>query len=243
MSKKSGIQYQDEIPVTLKGSLFYGLNLDEEQIKFRDAIWDNTKKIIFCNAKSGTGKTTISLGVANLLVHYGLYDGIIYVVSPTMEEKQGYIPGSVEEKSEPYVQPLYEALVTLGLNPFTSVASNDNLKSQKDGTAFIYFTPHTFLRGCNFDKKVVILDESQNFYRSEIQKTLTRIKDTCKVIVIGHTGQCDLFKNPKNSGFKVAMDLYKSKNDERVAICGLSVNHRGWISTVADELESEIRGY
>ena len=51
------------------------------------------------------------------------------------------------------------------------------------------------------ENKVVIVDESQNFYFDELMKVLTRIHDNCKVIVIGHDGQNDLINNPERSGF------------------------------------------
>lgn len=221
---------------------FYGLKLDEYQEKFRDMLWDESKRIVFCNARAGSGKTTIALGVANLLYHSGRYNGIIYIISPTQEMRQGYLPGDQEAKSAPYMEPLIDTLLKLGINPMTSVISSENMSSQKNGLAYIKAIPHTYLRGSDIDgSKVVILDESQNFYVSDLQKTLSRVHDTCKTIVIGHMGQIDLYKNPKNSGFKKAIDLYMSKNDERAAFCELKINHRGWVSSVADELESEIQ--
>lgn len=235
---KNKIPNQDDFKNSLE--VFYDIQLDEYQKVYRDAIWSDEKKIIFCNAKAGTGKTTIAVGVANLLCQSGKYKGMYYIISPTQEMRQGFLPGDSESKSAPYMEPLYQALGTLGINPLTSVVSSDNVKAIKEGTAFIEAIPHTYLRGTNFENRVVILDEMANFYRSDVKKTLSRIHDNCKVVCIGHTEQCDLYKNPKNSGFKAAMDLYASKNDSRVAICELKINHRGWISTVADELDSEI---
>lgn len=228
-----------DVPRDLTERPFYGLNLDEEQKLFRDAIWNDMIRIVFCNSKAGSGKTTIALGVANLLVQYGLYSGIDYIFAPVQEYKQGFIPGTVEEKSAPYKMPLYSTLVALGINPFVALETED-MESRKKGTGYIRFMPHTYLRGCTFDNRVVILDESENFYASEIKKTLTRVKDNCKVVVIGHTGQCDLYKNPNNSGFQRAISLFQSQHDPRVAICTLSKNYRGWVSSIADEIESEI---
>ncbi|MBO5488574.1 MAG: hypothetical protein J5972_01565, partial [Eubacterium sp.] len=54
-------------PQSLAGLPFYGLNLDEDQARFRDAIWNPEKLIVFCDAKAGTGKTTIATGTADLL--------------------------------------------------------------------------------------------------------------------------------------------------------------------------------
>lgn len=232
----------NNIPKTLGDCIFYGLTLDEEQKNFRDTIWDPEKLIIFCNAKAGTGKTTISLGVANLLVQYGLYNGIVYIVSPTMEQKQGYLPGDLEMKSAPYTEPLLEALITLGIDINTAIKSENNMQSLKEGKAFIEFTVDTYLRGVNFENKVVILDESQNFYGSDMKKVLTRIHDSCKTIVIGHTEQCDLYKHKENSGFHQYLKAFQDNysNDSRVGICNLSTNHRGWVSTTCDNIE--IRG-
>ena len=129
MSRKT-FQYApaSQAPLGLSDHPFYGLELDDEQKAFRDAIYDREKLIILCNSKAGTGKSTIALGTANLLVQYGLYNGIVYIVSPTMEQKQGYLPGSVEEKTAPYSEPLLDAMSTLGI-PESVLISDDNITS------------------------------------------------------------------------------------------------------------------
>lgn len=222
-----------EAPTTLVDHPFYGLQLDEEQKLFRDVIWSSDKLIVFCNARAGTGKTTIAAATANLLVQYGKYDGIVYIASPTQEQKQGYLSGDLQAKSEPYFTSFYQALERIGVNTYTALI--DDVMNQKNGTGYIQCMTHTFLRGCNFENKVVILDESQNFYTDELKKVLTRIHDNCKVIVIGHSGQIDLYSHPEKSGFVRYLDHFK--NDERCAVCELTHNHRGWISSWADELE------
>ena len=65
-----------EAPQNLSEHPFYGLVLDEQQKNFRDAIWDDSKLIVFCNAKAGTGKTLIATATANLLCGYGKYEEI-----------------------------------------------------------------------------------------------------------------------------------------------------------------------
>ena len=107
--KRTGSDIYD-VPMSLRDQPFYGLVLDEQQQVFRDAIWDENKLIVFCNAKAGTGKTLIATATANLLCKYGRYEGIVYIASPTQEQKQGYLKGSIEEKSEPYFEPFYQAL-------------------------------------------------------------------------------------------------------------------------------------
>ena len=187
--KRTGSDIYD-VPMSLRDQPFYGLVLDEQQQVFRDAIWDENKLIVFCNAKAGTGKTLIATATANLLCKYGRYEGIVYIASPTQEQKQGYLKGSIEEKSEPYFEPFYQALKKIGVN--LNTAFYDDSVNEKYQTAYIECLTHTFLRGTNFENKVVIVDEAQNFYFDELMKVLTRIHDNCKVIVIGHDGQNDL---------------------------------------------------
>lgn len=233
MAKKTKVIDYTDVPETLVEHPFYGLELDEEQQKFRDALWSTDKLIVFCNAKAGTGKTVIATGVADLLVKYGRYDGIVYIAAPVQETKQGYLPGSLEDKSEPYYEPFYQALDKIGVNINTATFSD--FTSEKFGTAYIKCMVHTFMRGCNFENKVVILDEAQNLYFDEMKKVLTRMHDNCKIIVIGHSKQCDIYHNPERSGFVKYLNHFAK--DDRCAVCTLSKNYRGWISNMADELE------
>ena len=222
------------IPENLEDHMFYGLTLDDEQEEFRDAIWDKQNIVVICNSKAGTGKTTIALGVANLLVQYGLYDGIIYIMSPTQEQRQGYLPGGVDDKNAPYREPLIEAMNTLNI-PSYALMNDENIMYMKNGESYIRFTVDTYLRGCNFENKVVIIEEAQNYYFDDLKKTLTRIHDNCKTIIIGHDKQCDLYKHPERSGFY--LKAFSECNDPRVKICNLTTNHRGWFSTFCDSVE------
>lgn len=216
--------------------LFYGKTLDEDQKNFRDKILDDETIIVIADAKAGTGKTTIATGAANLLVLNGKYDGIVYIASPTQEQKQGYLPGTIVEKSDPYFDPFYEALKECNINKNTALSSN--VMNQKNGTSYIECITHTFLRGTNFKNKVIIIDEASNYYLDELRKVLTRIHDDCKVILIGHTGQVDLYKNKERSGFQYYLDHFSKKlSDPRVSICNLTKNYRGWLSTYSDEID------
>ena len=188
---------------------------------------------MFANAKAGTGKTLIAVATANLLVQYGRYDGIVYTSSPTQEAKLGFLPGEIADKVAVYSEPLLGALIKLNINPNTAV-NQVSIENQKNGTGYIDAISHVYLRGCNFENKVVIVDEAQNSYTDELKKTLTRMSDSCKVIVIGHSGQIDLYHNPENSGFVRYLNHFK--DDDRTAVCELKTNHRGWISSHADEL-------
>ena len=221
-------------PKTLVGHPFYGIELDEEQMAFAEAIWNPENLIIFANACAGSGKTLIAVAVANLLVQYGLYNGIVYVISPVQEEKSGFLPGDADQKTQVYTAPLYDALEKLNINPYTAV-NQESITNQKNGTGYIDCVSHLWLRGCNLENKVVIVEESQNFYKDELKKVLTRVMDNSKTIVIGHTGQCDLYHYPERSGFAPYIEHFK--NEEYAEICTLSKNYRGKVSTHADELK------
>lgn len=212
---------------------FYTFTLDDEQREFVNAIKDRSKTIVFCDAPAGTGKTTLAMGAANLLYHdkrYGM-DGIVYIVSPYGEQRQGYLPGGITEKSEVYYEPAYQAMIAVGMNTKT-VVSHESMTIKQKEDAYVKLLTHTFLRGTNLQKKVVILDESQNYTVEELKKVLTRIHDDCKVIVIGHTGQIDI---RGGSGFQKYMEHFEGH--EKCAVCRLTTNHRGWLSTYADALE------
>lgn len=231
--KKIQQEFYGEAPTNLDDHPFYGMTLNEEQKVFANAIWNPENLIVFCDSKAGTGKTTIAVGVANMLVQYGLYDGIVYIAAPVQEEKLGYMPGDLNDKVSLYFDPLYQALIKLNINPNTAI-NQLSIDNQKTGTGYIDAITHVFLRGQNFENKVIICEESQNLYCDELKKVLTRIHDNCKTIVIGHTGQCDLYHNPERSGFAPYIEHFR--NEPYAQVCTLTKNYRGKVSTHADEL-------
>lgn len=234
-TKKKAINEEDygEAPRVIDDRPFYNFILDEDQKKFVNAILNPNNTVVFCNAKAGTGKTTLAMGTANILVQHGEYDGIVYICSAYGEGKQGYLPGSITEKSEVYFEPAYQAMIECNMNINTCI-DNESMVNQKYGEAYVTLLTHTFLRGTNLKRKVIILDEAQNYTVADLKKTLTRCSDDCKVIVVGHDKQCDL-KNKSASGFIKYIEHFR--NHERCEICELTINHRGWLSQFADELE------
>lgn len=211
----------------------FEFDLDEDQKVFVESIMAPEKTIVFCNSCAGTGKTTLAMGAANILVKDKRNDlnGIVYIVSPYGEDKQGYLPGDITAKSEVYYEPAYQAMIENGMNVNSDIMS-ESMASKKKGEAFVKLLTHTYLRGTNLERKAVIIDEAQNYTLPELKKVLTRIKDSCKVIVIGHIGQIDI---SGKSGFAQYIEHFR--NQEQCAVCQLTVNHRGWLSTHADSLE------
>lgn len=216
------------------GMQFYNLILDEEQEAFVNAIRDPKNTIVFCNALAGTGKTTLAMGTANLMYldKRNSYDGIVYIVSPYGEQRQGYLPGDQTAKSEVYFEPAYQAMAECNMNPYTDVMQRSLTEKKKNGDGYVKLLTHTFQRGTNLENKIVIIDEAQNYTVPELKKVLTRCHDTDKVIVIGHDGQIDI---SGRSGFARYIEHFKDQ--ERAQICKLTTNHRGWLSSYADQLE------
>lgn len=230
--KKTNLEKINDIPESIDKHIFYGMQLDEEQEIFANAIWSKDNDIVFCNAKAGSGKTTVATGVANMLVYYKRYESIVYIMSPYGERKQGWLPGTITEKSSVYFEAFYQALINCDVNPIT-VINTESMVNQKNGTGYITCITDTFLRGTNLDNAVVIIDEAQNYTVAQLKKVLTRIGSKSKVVVIGHDLQCDL-DTPGTSGFTKYIEHFKDQ--DRAAVCTLTNNHRGWISRHADEL-------
>jgi len=224
-----------EPPATLSEHPFFGLKMDKDQIAFRDAIWNPEKLIVFCDAKAGSGKTQIAVMTAELLYQYRLYDGIVYITAPVQEKQIGFLPGTAQEKMSVYNEPFYQAAIKANININQSVINEDDPATLKNGTGYIQLMSHNFLRGCNFENKVVIIDEAQNFTMAELRKTLTRIHDTCKVIVIGHHGQQDSAEKCTTSAFEKYIVHFSDL--DWAAVCHLSKNYRGLISNHADSIE------
>lgn len=236
--RKSNINY-NVLPKTIKelsGFTRSNLQLDDKQANFVDSILNPEKLIVFVNAKAGTGKTTLAVGAAQMLYdcEYDKYfKGIYYIASPTQEQKQGFLPGDISSKSEPYYEPFYEALTTIGVD--YKLATNQNIEDDKFGSSYLHPMTHTYMRGANLANAVVIVDECQNYYLDELKKVLTRCHDSCKIIVIGHSKQCDLYNNPERSGFVRYIEHFK--DEPYTAVCQLTKNYRGLISSKADSLE------
>lgn len=212
------------MPLPQSAELFYGLNLTDEQIIYADAICD--RLVVFCQARAGSGKTTVAVGVAKILnkpMHY---------IFPTVEEKAlGFSAGDVKTKEAKYLTGLYDAITEIGESPMQAIKHDDN-KSLKQGTGWIEAYSHNYMRGGNIKNSTVIIDEAQNLTKKELRKILTRIHDTSHVVVMGDFRQCDI--DPKLSGFLPYLEHYRTTSYSQV--CELTKNFRGVISAHAETL-------
>lgn len=212
------------MPLPKSAELFYGLQLTEEQFAYADSVHDYL--FTGCQARAGSGKTTVGLGAAKLR------DEPVHYIFPTVEEKaMGYTPGDPKTKESKYLLPLYDAIKELGETPLQALVSDDP-EIAKKGTGWIHAYSHNYMRGGNIKNSTVIIDEAQNLTKSELRKILTRIHDSCHVILMGDYNQCDI--DPKKSGFLPYLNHYEGQTFAKIV--KLTKNFRGVISAHAETL-------
>ena len=151
--------------------------------------------MVFAIGPAGTGKTYTSVALAVRALKEKQVRRII-LTRPAVEagENLGFLPGDLKDKLDPYMQPLYDALMDMipidKLNNFI-----------ENGT--IQIAPLAFMRGRTLDNAFVILDEAQNTTYVQMKMFLTRMGRNAKFIITGDPGQVDLPKKV-NSGLSEA---------------------------------------
>lgn len=212
---------------------FYGLELTEEQELMRQAIMNHPKNLItIVPSRSGSGKTTVALGCAKLLVETRGFDCLRYIFATPFENKLGFRPGELELKERVYTRPLFEAIETIQETPESAIEQMACIEHIKGGVPWIKAYSLNFIRGETYKNCVVWLDEAQNASPGEILTLLSRVSDSCVAIVTGDQNQCDIGAN--RSGFQRCIDAYKNK--DFATICTLTKNFRGRISSTAEEI-------
>ena len=156
--------------------------------------------MVFAIGPAGTGKTYTSVALAVRALKDKQVRRII-LTRPAVEagENLGFLPGDIKDKLDPYMQPLYDALMDMipidKLNNFI-----------ENGT--IQIAPLAFMRGRTLDNAFVILDEAQNTTYVQMKMFLTRMGRNAKFIITGDPGQVDLPKKVK-SGLSEALHIIK----------------------------------
>uniref|UniRef100_UPI004029A62F PhoH family protein n=1 Tax=Candidatus Fimenecus sp. TaxID=3022888 RepID=UPI004029A62F len=190
----------DVVAITSKGKPVKCKTVGQK--KYVDLL--KKKTITFGVGPAGTGKTYLAVAVAVNAFKAKQVDKII-LTRPAVEagEKLGFLPGDLQEKVNPYLRPLYDALQEmLGAETFA--------KMMERGT--IEIAPLAYMRGRTLNNAYVILDEAQNTTREQIKMFLTRLGEGGKMIVTGDLTQIDLPKGI-NSGLKHAVRILKDIDD------------------------------
>lgn len=204
---------------------------DDLQYEYILSLWDKDIQAVFCEAKAGTGKTTIAVLAGAYEVEKGNYERIIYVRNAIPLRNPGFLPGTIEEKESPYFMPLIEALDNV--HPATYDVWLRENKVLPITTAFT--------RGITWDNSFIIIDEAQNFDLYELQAVYTRCCDSCKIVTTGSLRQNDNKKikiyNGMN-GFEVYMKHYK--DFEGVVYHTLETNYRGKFANHADNVRDSL---
>ncbi len=172
------------------------------QKKYLDMIRKNT--IVFSVGPAGTGKTYLAMAMAITAFRANNVSRII-LTRPAIEagEKLGFLPGDLQQKVDPYLRPLYDALNDImGAELF--------MKNLEKGS--IEVAPLAYMRGRTLDNSFIVLDEAQNTTPEQMKMFLTRIGFGSKVVITGDITQIDLPEG-KKSGLTEAIKILDGVED------------------------------
>lgn len=190
----------DCICITMSGKPVKPKTLGQK--KYVDTIKNNT--IVFGVGPAGTGKTYLAVAMAVKAFRAKEVTRII-LTRPAVEagEKLGFLPGDLQQKVDPYLRPLYDAL-------FDMLGADNFQKCQEKGS--IEVAPLAYMRGRTLDDSFIILDEAQNTTPEQMKMFLTRLGFNSKIVVTGDVTQIDL-PDGKKSGLKEAVKILKDIPD------------------------------
>ncbi len=198
---------RDVVCITAKGKPIKAKTIGQQ--KYMKAIQKHT--ITVGVGPAGTGKTYLAVAAAVAAFRERTVNRII-LTRPAVEagERLGFLPGDLQNKVDPYLRPLYDALYDM-LGPETYQ------KYLERGS--IEVAPLAYMRGRTLDDSFIILDEAQNTTREQMKMFLTRLGFGSKIVITGDVTQIDLPED-KVSGLKDAIRVLEGVED--IAICTLS---------------------
>lgn len=159
------------------------------------------KDMVFAMGPGGTGKTYLAVAYAIKMYIAGEIERMIFT-RPAVEagENLGFLPGDIQEKIDPYLRPIYDAL-------FDVFQGDKVAKNTEKGN--IEIAPLAFMRGRTLKNAFVLLDEAQNTTSAQMKMFLTRMGEGSKMVITGDPSQIDL--PPKNiSGLTESVDILKN---------------------------------
>ncbi len=190
----------DCVCITAKGKPIKPKTLGQK--KYLESIKNNI--ITLGAGPAGTGKTYLAVAMAVNAFRAKEVNRII-LTRPAVEagEKLGFLPGDLQQKVDPYLRPLYDAL-------FDMLGAESFQRYQERGS--IEVAPLAYMRGRTLDDSFIILDEAQNTTREQMKMFLTRLGFNSKIVVTGDVTQIDL-PDGKKSGLVEAMRILKGIDD------------------------------
>ena len=198
---------KDVVCITAKGKPIKAKTVGQQE--YMKAISKNT--VTLGVGPAGTGKTYLAVAAAVAAFRERTVNRII-LTRPAVEagERLGFLPGDLQNKVDPYLRPLYDALYEM-LGPETFQ------KYQERGS--IEVAPLAYMRGRTLDDSFIILDEAQNTTKEQMKMFLTRLGFGSKIVITGDVTQIDL-PSDKTSGLKDAIRVLEGVKD--IAICKLT---------------------
>lgn len=198
---------KDVVCITAKGKPIKAKTVGQQQ--YMQAITKNT--ITLGVGPAGTGKTYLAVAAAVAAFRERSVNRII-LTRPAVEagERLGFLPGDLQNKVDPYLRPLYDAL-------YDMLGSETFQKYQERGS--IEVAPLAYMRGRTLDDSFIILDEAQNTTKEQMKMFLTRLGFGSKIVITGDVTQIDL-PGDKTSGLKDAIRVLEGVKD--IAICRLT---------------------
>ena len=195
-SRSLAISAMKEANVRVKSNKKTVSACTQTQAEYLEAIENNS--VIFGIGPAGTGKTYLAVAKAVEMIQEGRIEKII-ISRPAVEagENLGFLPGTMQEKIDPYLRPIYDALHEM-MDP-AQIA-------QRLADDSIEIAPLAFMRGRTLSNAMVVLDEAQNTTANQMKMILTRIGENSKMIVTGDVTQTDIPKGAK-SGLIDAMQV------------------------------------
>nr|QGT51276.1 phosphate starvation protein PhoH [uncultured Firmicutes bacterium] len=188
---------KDCVCITSRGTPIKAKTLGQK--KYVETIKNNS--IVFGIGPAGTGKTYLAVAMAVAAFKNKDVNRII-LTRPAVEagEKLGFLPGDMQDKVDPYLRPLYDALGDM----LGGEAFHKNIER-----GLIEVAPLAYMRGRTLDDAFIILDEAQNTTPEQMKMFLTRMGFSSKIVVTGDTTQVDL-PSDKKSGLKDAETVLRN---------------------------------
>lgn len=166
------------------------------QARYLDML--STCELTFGVGPAGTGKTFLAAAYGASLLRRGQVDRLV-ITRPAVEagEKLGFLPGDLNEKVDPYLAPIWEAL--------NEILGPDDVRRRRD-KGEIEAAPIAFMRGRTLAHAFIIADEAQNLTRLQMKMVLTRLGEGARMVVTGDPSQVDLV-NARDSGLSHALRI------------------------------------